>query len=172
MKTCCYCGSGIEKSDNKIYCSFCDIVLTEDNVCENGERKNVDIKKVYFDINYNKTTAELMTLSTFELLQLLQYARKYRANCWDSCELNKKLLRTGKKDKSIADDVIKIATENAKETFEIYRYATRKMFIFENLICERLGYIPKRISRSYLEKYEELMEERKTSKMYIGNFKI
>lgn len=172
-KTCCYCGSEVIKGHkNKYYCDFCDMVVDESYLCENGDRKNIDIKKVYFDINYNKTTPELMTLSTFELIQLLQYARQYRSSCWDDWQTFKKIAKATKKDESIEKELVDIAIKNAKESFDMYEYATRKMYIFENLLCERLGYIPKRVTRSYIEKYEDLMEERKVSGMRINPFRI
>lgn len=174
-KTCCYCGTKVKKineTSDMYYCSFCDMNLNVRSLCAEGKRKSFKIEEVYLDINYSKTTPELMTLSTFELLQLLQHARKIRSDSWDDCDFSKKLVRTMKKEKPDDKESINQAIELAKANFELYTNATKKMYVFENLICERLGYIPKRVTRKYLEKYSELMEERKDTPMKIGIFKV
>lgn len=173
MKTCCYCGSQvIQGHKGKYYCDFCEMVIDSSSLCENSERKEIPIRKIYFDVNYNKTIPELMTLSTFELIQLLQHARAYRTTCWDDWKTVKKIAKASKKDETMQQELVEQAIKNAKEHYELYQYATRKMFVFENLLCERLGYIPKRVSRSYIEKYEDLMEEKKRSSMRVNPFHI
>ncbi len=41
MKTCAYCGSPVQLIDlNDYYCSFCMMKLKDEDVLENGKRKN------------------------------------------------------------------------------------------------------------------------------------
>jgi len=173
-KTCCYCGSHVVEyqEPGTYYCEFCDMVLDALSLCSDASRRGPAIVEVCFDTHYSKTTPELMLLSTYELLHLLSYARKYRSECWDNLEMSKKLLRSIKKDSFEDKMLIKDATFVVEENYDLYMKATRKMYVFENLLCERLGYIPKRITQNFLRQYEELMEERKDTPMIVSKIKL
>ncbi|MDW2879699.1 MULTISPECIES: hypothetical protein [Bacillaceae] len=57
--------------------------------------------------------------------------------------------------------------ETEEETGENYERITRKMFVLENLIRQRLGYVPRRITDAYLARYLEEMKRDKNKPMTI-----
>jgi hypothetical protein len=83
MKTCPYCGRNIKKPNrNQYYCDFCCMALDPRMVKENRERLDVRVQDYVFDSQIEKTTPELLTLSTFELLYLLKMIRKERTDTY------------------------------------------------------------------------------------------
>lgn len=99
-----------------------------------------------------------MRYSTFELLSLLKYARAERINIY-------KLMNTfynARKQQNIEE-----YKESEEYSGKEYEKITRKMFVLENLIRQRLGYVPQRITDAYLGKYLAEMEKDKRQPMII-----
>ncbi|MCQ6267779.1 hypothetical protein M1K46_19305 [Fictibacillus sp. WQ 8-8] len=142
MKTCPYCGSMVENREDHHECSFCEMVISFEDVQEDGKRKNVmpdhqpDIEDVH------KTTPALMTYSTIELLYLLKIARSERFKTYES---RRSILRA----LNHREDAY--YRQGEKELYEQYNYWTRKCFVLENLVRDRQGYFPTKLSASYLE---------------------
>ncbi|MCM2534218.1 hypothetical protein NDK43_20010 [Neobacillus pocheonensis] len=68
MKTCPYCGSHIERMDHQYYyCDFCCMKIDIRIIKENHERLEVRFRDFVLTAYIDKTTREIMTLSTFEL---------------------------------------------------------------------------------------------------------
>ncbi|QIZ09322.1 hypothetical protein HFZ78_23625 [Priestia megaterium] len=58
--------------------------------------------------------------------------------------------------------------EAEKESGRDYLYFTKKAFVVENIIRTRLGYVPDRITESYLVKYlQNIKNDKKTGPMII-----
>lgn len=167
-KTCCYCGGIIKKyGDRKdmFYCDFCDLILNVTSTCVDGQRRTIQIRTSGLDVNYGKTTPELMVLSTFELLNLLKYSRTMRAENYDFCQTMKKLVKEAKKSASLNSDEHASLLNEAEKAADLYEFSTKKMFVLENLVCDRLGYIPSRITQRFLSDYVENMEKSKDGNM-------
>lgn len=156
--TCPYCGSELtfKIQEKKYYCDFC--AMNVDQVQQNYERIHIRVRDFALEVYLDKSTPELMRYSTFELLNLLKYARSERTNTY-------RLLNTFYKGR------IQEKTNDYKEFEEYsgkeYEKITRKMFVLENLIRERLGYVPARITSSYLEKYLAEIKKDKNGPMLI-----
>ncbi|GAB0171779.1 TFIIB-type zinc ribbon-containing protein [Lysinibacillus sp. CTST325] len=156
--TCPYCGSEMEQQGEKYYCDFCVMILPADRVQRNHERVSVRVRDFALDVYLDKTTPELMRYSTFELLSLLKYARAERTNVY-------KLMNTfynARKQQNIEE-----YKESEEYSGREYEKITRKMFVLENLIRQRLGYVPQRITDTYLGKYLAEMEKDKRQPMII-----
>ncbi|MGX1196015.1 hypothetical protein [Metabacillus sp. SLBN-84] len=161
IKTCPYCGSKVNKIKEELfYCDFCEMRLAGDLVKENHERLQVRVREFAADHYVSRSTPDLMGLSSFELLQLLKFIRKERSDMYHHLSVFKRAetqVGTGEfKD---------MEQESGKE----YEYLTRKMFVLENIIRERLGYVPKKITEAYLVKYIENIKNDKKSLMTIRN---
>ncbi|MEK3807207.1 hypothetical protein MHB63_11755 [Bacillus sp. FSL H8-0547] len=159
IKTCPYCGSKVKKIKERLfYCDFCEMRLAEDLVKENHERLQVRVREFAADHYVSRSTPDLMGLSSFELLQLLKFIRKERSDMYHHLSVFKraeKQVQTGEfKD---------MEQESGKE----YEYLTRKMFVLENIIRERLGYVPRKITEAYLLSYLENIKKDKTAPMLI-----
>lgn len=79
MKTCPYCGSPVAKEEQAHYyeCDFCMIQI---NVTEeDGSRRTIPFRETPDGEDIFKTTPELMTFHTYELLCLLKLIRQKRS---------------------------------------------------------------------------------------------
>lgn len=158
MKTCAYCGSLVQLIDHTEYdCSFCRMKLTDEDVLENGKRKNHLPASQPSLSDLNKSTPELMCFSTVELLFLLKFARKERADIYKQRYIFIRAMKEG------ADEF----TEAEEYTFREYEKTTRKCFVLENLIRERLGYYPAKLTDSYIQTLVVRMEESAKKDMVI-----
>ncbi|PLT29804.1 hypothetical protein [Peribacillus deserti] len=147
MKTCPYCGSEINQPLAPYYCSFCEMGITEEDIQEKGKRKDFlpEVQPTLQDLS--KNTQELIRLSLIELVLLLKLARKERANLY--------------KQRYIFIQAIKQGAEEYREgeqyTFIEYEKMTRKCFVLENLIRERMGYYPTFITNTFIRKLADRM---------------
>ncbi|GED04213.1 hypothetical protein [Bacillus atrophaeus] len=151
MKTCPYCGSPVAKENEANYyeCDFCIIKIKDAE--ENGSRKTVSFRETADEEDLFKTTPELMTFHTFELLCLLKLIRQKRSTKYNE------LYRKAKADE--------ITGNTASEESRVdYQFFTKKMNVVENLLLQRLGYIPDSLYDSFLTKYlDKIKNGKKTN---------
>lgn len=158
--TCPYCGSELTFviKDKNYNCDFCIMQLDIDQVQRNYERVSVRVRDYALEVYLEKSTPELMRYSTYELLYLLKYARTERSNIY-------KLLNTFYKGR--IQEKINDYKELEDYSGNEYENITRKMFVIENIIRERLGYVPTRITNTYLDKYLAEIKKDKCNPMII-----
>ena len=156
--TCPYCGSELIQQPENYYCDFCVMRLWPEQVQQNYERISVRIRDFALDAYLDKTTPELMRYSTFELLNLLKYARAERSSFYHYLNVFYKARKHGQTDEY---------KENEEESGKQYEKITRKMFVLENIIRQRLGYVPHRITDAYLARYLQEMKKDKHKPMII-----
>lgn len=126
-------------------------------VKENRERIDVRVRDFVLDAVIDKTTPEIMTLSTFELLYLLKMIRKERSDMYHHMHVFHRAGEQG------GTEFKEVETETGRS----YMYYTKKAFVVENIIRTRLGYVPERITENYLAKYLENIKKDKTRPMII-----
>lgn len=160
MKTCPYCGSEVNQLQNNslFYCDFCCMNLDSSLVKENGERISVRVNECPLDTHIDKTTPQLMLLSTFELLYLLRAIRKERSDMFSHMNT---FYQAGKQENSNEFKEYEIIT--GKD----YMYFTKKAFVVENIIRTRLGYVPVKITEQFLAKYLDNIKKSKNGPMKI-----
>lgn len=157
--TCPYCGSLlVEQQEDKYYCGFCVMTLGTHQIQHNNERISVRIRDFALDSYMEKTTPELMRLSTFELLSLLKTIRAERTDMYKYLNVFYRV-RTNEDTEDFR--------EKEEEAGAEYEQVTRKMFVIENVLRQRLGYVPHRISQQYLEQYLYAMKKDKNNAMVI-----
>jgi hypothetical protein len=158
MKTCPYCGSHTERMDYQYYyCDFCCMKIDIKIVKENQERLEVRFRDFALDAYIDRTTPEIMTLSTFELLYLLKMIRKERNDMYHHMHVFRRASDAGSNDYKEAE----------KDSGEDYIYFTKKAFVVENIIRSRIGYVPARITENDLVKYLENIIKGKKGPMMI-----
>jgi hypothetical protein len=126
-------------------------------VKENQERLDVRFRDFALDAYIDKTTSEIMTLSTFELLYLLKMIRKERNNMYHLMHVFRRAVDSGSNDYKEAE----------KDSGRDYIYFTKKAFVVENIIRSRIGYVPARITENDLVKYLENIKKGKIGPMMI-----
>ena len=142
MKTCAYCGTELETN----FCDYCDMELEERYILHDGKRIESLIEHFPEQEGIFKNTKELLQLKTIELLCLLQHARKYRAEVY-----NLRLLRHQAEKQQGMNEAIE---QIDKTSYSEYENATRKMWVIENIIKDRIGYYPQKITENFITLYE------------------
>ncbi|WP_191567335.1 hypothetical protein [Metabacillus idriensis] len=163
-KTCPYCGSDIKKMNEfQYYCGFCDMRVKSNRVMQNNERLEVRVREFVADHYIDKNTSELMSFSTYELLYLLKFIRKERRDMFHNIKIFHRAVK--QEDTNQFEEI-------EKETGRNYIYLSKKMFVVENIIRERLGYVPVRITETYLVKYLENIKNDKKGPMIIRTKRV
>lgn len=149
MQTCGYCGSAVEPVGKGLYCLFCDMEVYRDEVQENGMRRPLRAEKVVFLSAAERPTQELMEKDSYYLTLLLKLVRNERKRTYN-------LLRVVNKGAELQPGKFKSGqNEGAKN----YQYWTRKAWIIENILRDRAGYYPIKITDNMLNSIIEQMEE-------------
>jgi hypothetical protein len=154
--TCSYCGSSLNKApafkEDKVYCEFCDMFVIPS---QNGERIE-RFERFGFVPGYEQLkmkTPQLLELHTLDLLLLLQFCRDERRNYFSTMRIIKI---------AAADEAdLKKQEEEAGEQYEII---TRKCFVIENILRERIGYIPRKVTKEMLSGVLERSENERNQK--------
>jgi len=159
MKTCGFCASEI--NDN--YCDFCQMELEDRYIMLDGKRLGQPKKFIGYPNTSEifKRTSELMALETIDLLCLLREARTFRAEVYKL-----RLLRHKAEEQSgMTENIQKIEEQSYSE----YEQATRKVWVIENIIKDRLGYFPEKVTNNFLNMYIERMQKSDKKVMKLRN---
>lgn len=157
MNTCGFCACEIKNN----FCDFCKMTLDDKHIMTDGKRFNQEENFLGYPNRYgvHKSTPELMDLETIDLLCLLREARAFRSEVYQL-----RLLRHKAEEQTGMNDDVK---EIAETTYSEYENATRKVWVIENIIKNRLGYFPQKVTQNFLNMYLDRMEksEKKIMKM-------
>jgi len=152
LQTCAYCGSEVKNR----YCSFCEMELMDRYILQNGERLSNSIDYYPDQQGIFQNTPELLQLETIELLCLLRHARNYRSEVY-------KLRLLGHQAEAAGGDVDDIKIQSYSD----YEEATRKVWVIENIIKDRIGYYPQKVTENYLGMYLDRIVKAQKKKMTI-----
>lgn len=147
--TCGYCGSGVGSpgTDNgQSFCSFCEMFVQPS---VDGQRVQQYQKEEF--IGYDQlrmNTPQLQQLNTKSLLEVLRFAREERRSYFGT-------MRTLKK----ASSELPEFKAGERMSSDEYEMITRKVFVVENILRDRMGYIPKKITDNLLISYKERCED-------------
>ncbi|MBT2757922.1 hypothetical protein J7E71_18780 [Mesobacillus foraminis] len=158
MKTCPYCGSPVELICSQFQCNFCVLTLNPEDVQEDGNRKDILPVSQPSYTELRRSTRELMEFTTLELLYLLKFARSERRAIYANRKVFIQALKEG----------LKECLEGVRFTFNEYEYWTRKCFVLENLVREKMGYIPPKITNQYLDDLIEKIKGSQRKNMLIS----
>lgn len=152
MISCAYCGSVVQ---NK-YCAYCEMTLSDRYILEDGKRLSNAIEELPHERDMFKSTKELLQLETIELLCLLRYARQYRSEIYNVRLLTHKAGTEDEELKTIQD-----------QTYSDYEDATRKVWVIENILKDRIGYYPKKINDDFINRYNARIKQSEKNRMTI-----
>ncbi|WP_163531435.1 hypothetical protein [Halobacillus ihumii] len=151
MKTCAYCGSEIERN----YCFYCQMELESHYILENGKRLANNIQHLPSEQDIFLSTKDLKQRETIELLCLLKYARKHRTEVYNWRFLTNK-----------AHEVEQVE-EMKENSYKEYENATRKVWVIENILKERMGYYPKSITEEFINRYYHRIKQSEKKRMIM-----
>lgn len=161
MNTCPYCGSEVESYGHDFYCFYCEMIVDSNDVQQNGKRKNFLPASQPTHDYLKRNTPQLMTITTVEMLFLLKFARAERSSVYGHRYTFIQAMKEG----------VGEFKEGEQYMFEEYEYWTRKCFVLENLIRERIGYIPAKLTESYIQNLAGKMLESTKKDMVIQQTK-
>ncbi len=165
MITCKYCGQELRfvgEKDNEHYfnCSFCEIIfpLSETSV----DRKRKMSVPEYYDESFYVPTKKLLERDTISLYHLL---KDVRATWYSIKSLLEKLKAMDSenslpKPSEVDDDTVK----NLKREFIDL---SKRKFAIENIILERTGYLPAKITEDFLSQIVEQGREASNKPMFV-----
>lgn len=163
MNTCKYCGTQVKKlinnsSTSTFKCYHCDITFEEHDLCKDRKRKNS--VPVSYDKNYYRSTKELLSCRTIELFHLLKECRK---DWYDTFKLLNSIYGLDENqmpDQSELDEV-------TKPLYHEYVLLTKKKFTIENILLEKAGFIPEKLTDEFLSEIIDQGEKASSKPMYI-----
>ena len=162
MNTCKYCSSKLSfvgqdkvKKQNHFYCGLCDLTFSQKDICVDRARKPL-VPECIDELAYiNKSTKELLKDDT---ITLLHYLKTCRAEWYKMFELLNELY-----DKRNETNV----KEAYRNLHSEYESTTKKRFILENILAERLATVPEKITNNYISEMILGAESHQDKKMYI-----
>lgn len=150
MITCPYCATELAEQNGNAYCDFCDIsfgpksewgMWAKDGIRVPGKQ----MKEFITAEHAEKSVKELVKYHTYDLLVCLRLAREERTKAYD-------LLKTF--NKAIDQGGVEF-TEDAAAQGKVYEYWTKRCWVLENILMDRMGYFPERITDDMLLKMQE-----------------
>lgn len=156
MKTCGYCGSAVERRANMYYCTFCDMELFLEDVQEDGQRKPISMTVGATLAGAERSTPELMELDSYYLTELLTLVRSQRKQVYNS-------LRIVNRGAALSPAF----GQAQKQGGENYHYWTRKAWVIENILRERAGFYPAKITEDYLDRMRQQIDKGNETPMLI-----
>ena len=132
---CTYCQ--IEQEQKKI-CSFCGADLTQNRP---QKKQTLSQEEAY------QSQPELSKYHTYDLLLLLSYLREQRSTAYKTMQSVRKAPNEVKTSHNDYDELNKYGQE-------LYREATARKNIIEQILIDRMGYYPKRIDNKLLDALE------------------
>lgn len=168
---CPYCGTEAKVNHTGVLeeanCNFCGGILVDEDT---GYPKLCTIKGERFEfhkIKYNvfidhveQTVSILKTYHTFDLYLLLKEVRSMRSDTYYALQLFNK-----------ASQVENEYQEVAKNQGKDYEYWTRRKFVIENILIERQGYFPEKITDKVLGFMLDQIKKSMKRKMNISQTK-
>lgn len=152
MITCAYCATELSSR----YCPFCEMELKDYQISKNGNRMSSTLNFIPAEVEIFKDTKTLMKKETIELLFLLRYARKHRSDVYN---LRINVHRASKQGNDMQ--------EYDTSSYNDYEEATRKVWVIENIIKDRMGYYPKQVTENFLSLYLQRIEESQKKPMFL-----
>ncbi|QII26930.1 hypothetical protein G3M81_22840 [Bacillus paralicheniformis] len=167
MITCKYCGQELkfvgEYEDLPYFnCSFCEIIFSLDETGVDRKRK-MSVPN-YYDDSYYVPTRELLKRDTISLYHVLKDVRK----AWYDVKTALENLKVYQKEQESSlpkpqesdNDLIK----NLKREFIDL---SKRRFSIENIILERTGYLPEKITEEFLNEIVEKGRKASNQPMFV-----
>lgn len=155
--SCGLCGTELEEK----YCSFCEMKLDNSLISQDSKRIEIykTIKHLPEESLVYSSTKELMEMETIDLLCLLRVARSQRSEVFKL----RKLRHDAEKQAGYTEEVKEIEEITYKE----YENATRKVWVIENIIKNRIGYYPLKVTNNFISMFLDRMESSEKKVMKI-----
>ncbi|MDF9625634.1 hypothetical protein [Bacillus cereus] len=163
---CPYCATPIQVDKNGVVqeiCEFCGGHMREQQtgvlqLCQNGERFEFQkLQQHIFLDRIHQSVEALKQYHTYDLYVLLKEVREARSQMYYGLQL---LNKASKEERTLQ--------ATADETGGEYEYYTRKAWVIENILLERQGFFPEKITARVLQYMWEQIKKSKKKPMKIS----
>jgi len=144
-----------------VYCFFCEMELTDRYILQDGARLSNSIAHYPEKQGIFQNTPALLELETIELLGLLRHARDYRSEVYKLRLLGHQAEEQG----GNMDDI-------KMKSYNDYEEATKKVWVIENIIKDRIGYYPQKVTENFLAMYLERIQQSQKKQMVMKQKKV
>lgn len=159
MNTCKYCGTELKEKDSLYHCSYCDLSFEIQETCL--DRKRMKPIPELYDFNYYKSTKDLLEENTVVLFHMLSECRK---DWYTNFSLLSQLKNAEPSEDKEEEESNKILY---KQLYNEYIQLTKQKFIIENILLEKAGYVPEKITKEFLGSLVEQSKAFAEKPMYI-----
>ncbi|MDP4084706.1 MAG: hypothetical protein Q8934_08845 [Bacillota bacterium] len=176
MITCSYCATEVElitggSHQDHAYCAYCEVFLGPNSehgmYAKDGERiPHVKQKGLITEDHVKLPLSKLKELHTIDLLLCLSIARKHRGDWYNQMRIFNRASEQAREQEEITQ-----WKSAANETGGDYEYWTRRCWMIENLLIERLGYFPEKINDELYIKFMRHNERSMKKNMVISKQK-
>lgn len=161
MDTCKYCGTEVSYIGEKdhialFHCGFCKMTFDEPNISQNRLRLNQTPE--YERADYYLSTEDCLKCTTIELLFMLRECRKD----WYQSKVTLENLANAE---DIEEEIIE---KTVKDYYPLYEELTKRKFVLENIIYERTGFIPTKLTNDFIQ--ELLVQSDESAKIPMNVF--
>lgn len=148
QKTCPYCSTEMKEEHQGYTCSFCNF-YDFDVTTQAGQRSRIKQMKSIITLDHAyQPIINLFEYHTYDILLLLRLVRQERSKTYS-------LLTTFNKVMKEEPEEAENFKESAEEQGANYDEITRRAWILENILIDRMGYFPERINDEMLLKVRE-----------------
>ncbi|MCM3227539.1 hypothetical protein [Terribacillus saccharophilus] len=163
MITCKYCGERLNfigEDEDVIYfdCSFCELIFPLEDTCCDRKRKNSVPE--HYESDYYVSIPELKNRNTISLFYMLRDLRSH----WYSAKTLYDKLKKHAAETKLTDSEKEIAAKYKQE----YTDLTKRKFIIENILLEKTGFLPDKLTDEFLSTIIEDGEAASNKKMLIS----
>lgn len=158
MRTCKYCGTelifeGEFKEVKYFSCTFCEMDFTEEET--SFDRKRKQFVPEYVDPSAVLTTKQMLKTDTITLFYSLRETNKMWFHYKSTLERYNKI--------ELDEETKKMLHPIKDEYYKV----TKQKFALENIILERTGFLPKKITEEFLNGLCSMGEVYNDKRMYI-----
>lgn len=167
METCKYCAEELQfigEHENEVHflCSFCNLTFLLKDTSSNRKRKQ-SVPDYINPLPIFATTQEFLECDTVNLYYTLKEIRAFWYQIKSLLERTKGKLKDGQIPRASKEKPNKMLDELVKE----YAVITKKKFVVENILLERTGYLPEKITEDFLNQIIEYGTKASEKPMYI-----
>ncbi|MEK6190618.1 MAG: hypothetical protein N2A99_06480 [Carnobacterium alterfunditum] len=170
METCKYCGQQLEfvgEKEGELYfsCSFCDNMIFTLAETSSGRKRKMSVPKYINTVSMYASTPELLECNTITLYYTLKDIRAFWYHVKTLLEKAKVSIPTGQLPQ--ANNEISDLNDVANELKKEYMIITKKKFVIENIILERTGFLPEKLTEDFLTEIYEQGKKESEKPMYV-----
>lgn len=169
MVTCKFCGQelqfiGENHGEHHFNCTFCDMTFLLEETSA-GRKRKMSVPESIETLNFYSSTKEFLECDTINLYYTLKDIREFWYHLKSLLETAKVKLKDGELVQNANTD--SGMDEVVKELMKEYTVITKKKFVVENILLDRTGFLPEKLTEDFLSEIYEAGQMASKKAMYV-----